>query len=79
MTAKRQRKAKNLTETTDTDYPRFEAWQPDDSRDDCWCLNIRQNADQAPIEIRELPSLRAVEKLIKGFLKDSDLRKTRGK
>lgn len=76
MTAKRQRNAKDLTDTTDTDYPRFEAWQQDDSRDKHWCLNIRQSANQHPIEIRELPSLRAVEKLIEGFLEDSDPRKT---
>jgi hypothetical protein len=75
MTAKWRWNAKDLAETTETDYPRFEAWQPDDSKGNCWCLNIRQSADQDPIEIRELPSLGAVEKLVEGFLEESNSRK----
>ena len=66
-----KRAAKDLTETTDTDYPQFKVWQLDDPKDNGWCLNIRQSAGQAPIEIRELPNLGAVKQIIEGFLEDS--------
>ena len=72
MTARRQWNASGQPETKDTDYPRFEAWQRENKDDKYWCLNITQNAHQEPIEIRELPSLKAVEKLITGFLGDAD-------
>jgi len=56
------------------DYPYFEAWQSDDHGGNGWCLNIKPNAGQEPIEIRGLPSPGAVEGFVKGFLKRPGIR-----
>ena len=69
MTEKQEKNSKKLTES---DYPQFEVWQPSGSPARSWSLNIKRNAGQKPIEIRELPSLGAVKKLIQGFLEQSD-------
>lgn len=71
MTIEWQRNPDNWIGTTEINYPRFEAWQSDNPVNNCWCLNVTRSAGQEPIRVRELPSSRAVETFVEGFMKNS--------
>jgi len=72
MIIKWQMSADGQTKAVDDHYPRFEAWQPHNPVDNCWCLSIKRNAgDEDPIKVLALPSPEAVEELVAGFLKGS--------
>ncbi len=58
--------------TTKTPYPRFEAWQSNDTVDNRWCLNVIQGADQEPVEIRGIQNSRALAGFVEGFLQEWD-------
>ena len=74
MTAEWQRNADDRIETTKNHDPQFKVWQSHDPADNFWNLYIWQNADQEPIRVLGLQSPEAVEKFVRGFLKDSDYR-----
>jgi hypothetical protein len=69
MTLEWQWNANGWIGTTEINYPQFEAWQSEDSVDNCWCLNIKQKADQEPIKVGEFRSSLAIEEFVEGFLK----------
>jgi len=63
-----QRNANGWIGTTGINYPRFEAWQSEESVDNCWCLNIKQNPGQEPIEVGAFQSSLAIEEFVEGYL-----------
>jgi hypothetical protein len=76
MTVDWQSNADDRIATAENQYLQFKAWQSDNPVDNCWCLDIWQNADQEPIKVCALQSLKAVGEFVRGFLKDSNFRKT---
>ncbi len=72
MRLKWQRIGDEQAEPAEDYYPRFEAWQPRNPVDDCWCLTVKRSAsDQDPIRVLALPSPEAVEEFVEGWLQGS--------
>ena len=76
MTVYWQSNTDDRISTTENHTLKFKAWQSDNPVDNGWCLNIWQNAAEAPIKICALQSLNAVGEFVAGFLKQSNFRKT---
>ncbi|MFC1792530.1 hypothetical protein ACFL3Q_02970 [Planctomycetota bacterium] len=60
--------ARCWTRTTGMGYPRFEAWNSNDTVDGQWSLRIILNPGERPIEVSRLRSFDEVEQLAEGML-----------
>ena len=58
--------------TSETVFPRFEAWRSDESVDDPWCLNMVRSSNAKPIRVCHLQSLDAAREFAEGLLAEFD-------